>query len=172
MRKLRAWIVGIAMAFAVPLASAAENETDLLKQAQKLFRPLNPDMATPQAPITKERADLGRMLFFDPRITIDAKLSCSSCHQPARYGTDGLAKSMGVRQRPHPRNALPCSMPGSTSSFIGAATAKTSKTRWRKPLLRRSPPAIRTRKLLSTGSDKSPATPRSSKRRSLTIHGR
>jgi cytochrome c peroxidase len=52
-----------------------------------------------------DAVDLGRMLFFDPRLTIDANASCSTCHQPARYGTDGLAKAMGVKQRPHSRNA-------------------------------------------------------------------
>jgi len=45
------------------------------------------------------------MLFFDPRFTIDANMSCATCHQPALYGTDGLPRSIGVRQRPHPRNA-------------------------------------------------------------------
>jgi cytochrome c peroxidase len=32
-------------------------------------------------------------------------MSCSTCHQPGLYGTDGLATSIGVQQRPHPRNA-------------------------------------------------------------------
>jgi cytochrome c peroxidase len=32
-------------------------------------------------------------------------MSCSSCHQPAFYGTDPRPKSLGVQQRPHPRNA-------------------------------------------------------------------
>jgi cytochrome c peroxidase len=45
------------------------------------------------------------MLFFDPRFTIDANMSCATCHQPGLYGTDGLPRSIGVRQRPHPRNA-------------------------------------------------------------------
>jgi cytochrome c peroxidase len=62
-------------------------------------------MAMPGAPITPERVGLGRLLFFDPRLTIDADVSCATCHQPARHGTDGLSKSIGVRQRPHPRNA-------------------------------------------------------------------
>jgi cytochrome c peroxidase len=31
-------------------------------------------------------------------------MSCSSCHQPAFYGTDALPKGIGVKQRPHPRN--------------------------------------------------------------------
>src|SRR5260370_6980902 len=29
----------------------------------------------------------------------------AACHLPGLYGMDGLAKSIGVRQRPHPRNA-------------------------------------------------------------------
>src|SRR5262249_46412609 len=62
-------------------------------------------MATLDAPIEPERVGLGRLLFFDPRRRVDADLICSSCHQPARYGTDGLSKSIGVKQRPHPRNA-------------------------------------------------------------------
>jgi cytochrome c peroxidase len=32
-------------------------------------------------------------------------MSCTTCHQPGLYGTDGLATSIGVQQRPHPRNA-------------------------------------------------------------------
>src|SRR5262249_35155366 len=96
---------GIALLVVIAPATAAETETERLKQAQELFQPLPRDMAMPDAPITLEQVDLGRMLFFDPRLTVDADLSCSSCHQPARYGTDGLPKSIGVRQRPHPRHA-------------------------------------------------------------------
>jgi cytochrome c peroxidase len=48
--------------------------------------------------------ELGRMLFFDPRLTIDGNMSCSSCHQPAFYGTDALPRGIGVKQRPHPHN--------------------------------------------------------------------
>lgn len=89
----------------VPLTAAAGDDAALLREAKEIFAPLPKDMGTPEAPIISERVDLGRMLFFDPRLTIDANASCSTCHQPARYGTDGLAKAMGVKQRPHPRNA-------------------------------------------------------------------
>ena len=87
------------------VTTQAEDETDLLKRAQELFQPLPRDMATAEFPITGERADLGRRLFFDPRLTVDGSMSCASCHQPALYGTDALPTSIGVRQRPHPRNA-------------------------------------------------------------------
>ena len=85
-------------------ATAAQSDAELLKQARDIFMPLPKDMSTAEAPATKERVELGRMLFFDPRMTIDSSMSCANCHQPAFYGTDALAKPTGVRQRPHPRN--------------------------------------------------------------------
>ena len=98
--------VGGASVLAISLmTTVAEDDADLLKRAQELFEPLPKDMATPEFPITRERADLGRQLFFDPRMTVDANMSCASCHQPALYGTDALPTSIGVKQRPHPRNA-------------------------------------------------------------------
>src|SRR5215469_14143372 len=75
------------------------------------------DMATAEFPITPERVELGRSLFFDPRLTIDASMSCSSCHQPAFYGTDARAKPIGVRQRPHPRH-VPTNLNAGTSFVI------------------------------------------------------
>jgi len=103
--KVHLCFAGIVLLGVVAPAAAAESEAERLKQAQGLFQPLPQDMATPEAPITPQRVDLGRLLFFDPRLTVDADVSCSSCHQPARHGTDGLPKSIGVRQRPHPRHA-------------------------------------------------------------------
>ena len=95
----------VATVFAVAWAAAAADDAGLLKQAREIFKPLPPDMATPTSPITTPRVELGRMLLFDPRFTIDANMSCATCHQPGLYGTDGLPRSIGVRQRPHPRNA-------------------------------------------------------------------
>jgi cytochrome c peroxidase len=97
---------GIATVLAISLATTvAEEDAALLQRAQQLFQPLPKDMAKPVSPITKERVDLGRMLFFDPRLTVDGNMSCASCHQPALYGTDALPTSIGVKQRLHPRNA-------------------------------------------------------------------
>jgi cytochrome c peroxidase len=103
--KLHLCFAGIAILVLVAPATAAETQMERLKRARELFQPLPQDMAMPDAPITPQRVDLGRLLFFDPRLTVDADVSCSSCHQPARHGTDRLSKSIGVRQRPHPRNA-------------------------------------------------------------------
>src|SRR6266436_9456178 len=95
----------ITRSFATLLTAAGADDAGLLKQAQEIFQPLPKDLASAEFPITKESVELGRSLFFDPRLTIDGNMSCSSCHQPAFYGTDARPKSIGVQQRPHPRNA-------------------------------------------------------------------
>lgn len=95
------------LAFLTASSSSAAPADDqaLLKQAQTLFKPLPGDAATAEFPITPERVALGRMLFFDPRISLDGTVSCSKCHQPGLYGTDGLSKPIGVKDRQNPRNA-------------------------------------------------------------------
>lgn len=87
------------------LRAAPDDDQALLKQAQALFKPLPKDMATSEFPITRERARLGRRLFFDPRVSLDGTVSCAKCHQPALYGTDALPKPIGVKDRANPRNA-------------------------------------------------------------------
>jgi cytochrome c peroxidase len=98
-------------------AGAAQPDPELLRRARELFQPLPKDMATAEFPVTKERVQLGRMLFFDPRMTVDANMSCASCHQPAFYGTDALAKPTGVRGRRHPRHT-PTVLNAGTSFII------------------------------------------------------
>lgn len=84
---------------------AADSGADLLKQAQGLFKPLPNDVATAEFPITPDRVALGQKLFFDPRVSVDGTASCARCHQPALYGTDGLAKARGAHDKENPRNS-------------------------------------------------------------------
>jgi len=117
MAKVPLYAAGITATFAILLIAAAAEDAALLKQAQGIFPPLPKDMATAEFPITRERVELGRSLFFDPRLTIDSSMSCSSCHQPAFYGTDALPKPTGVKQRPHPRH-VPTNLNAGTSFVI------------------------------------------------------
>jgi cytochrome c peroxidase len=97
-------LIGLAAMLGHPRASAAD-KNELLNQARELFQPLPRDMATPEFPVSRERVSLGRLLFFDPRFSVDGNVGCFTCHQPALYGTDGRSRSIGVRGRPHPRHA-------------------------------------------------------------------
>ncbi|MCE3288446.1 MAG: putative di-heme cytochrome c peroxidase [Caulobacter sp.] len=46
-------------------------------------------------PITQAKADLGKALFFDPRLSGSGAISCASCHNPSLGWEDGLAKGVG-----------------------------------------------------------------------------
>lgn len=41
-------------------------------------------------------AQLGERLFFDARLSANGEVSCATCHQPARYYTDGRARAQGL----------------------------------------------------------------------------
>ncbi len=45
--------------------------------------------------LDEDRVELGRLLFFDTRLSGDASMSCATCHQPDRTWTDGEALSKG-----------------------------------------------------------------------------
>lgn len=43
-----------------------------------------------------DAAKLGHHLFFDKRLSANEEVSCSSCHQPEKYFTDGLKTSVAI----------------------------------------------------------------------------
>ena len=97
--------VASSIALSVASPAIAADDAALLKEALQIFRPLPKYANGPGTPLVEDQVALGRLLFFDPRITADSDVSCATCHQPALYGTDGRPTSIGVKQRPHPRNA-------------------------------------------------------------------
>ena len=46
-------------------------------------------------PITNEKTELGKMLFFDPILSANNKISCATCHSPIKGFADGLDRSNG-----------------------------------------------------------------------------
>ena len=46
---------------------------------------------------TAERVTLGKMLFFDPRLSGDGNMSCASCHNPLFGWSDGLPTAKGFK---------------------------------------------------------------------------
>jgi cytochrome c peroxidase len=60
-----------------------------------------------QGPPTQALIDLGRHLFFDPRLVENEQQSCASCHKPYLAYSDGLALSVQAHKRwqPAKRNA-------------------------------------------------------------------
>ena len=94
----------IASVVVVSSVSADDGEGERLARAQAMFKPLPASAETADRPLTPERVELGRMLFFETRVSTDGKQSCAECHQPMYYGTDALPVSVGNGGRILPRN--------------------------------------------------------------------
>jgi cytochrome c peroxidase len=54
-------------------------------------------------PMTKEKVELGRHLFYDKRLSENQTQACASCHQQAKAFTDGKAQGVGSTGEVHPR---------------------------------------------------------------------
>ena len=57
-------------------------------------------------PISEEKVQLGRRLFYDTRLSANGSYSCASCHQQARAFTDGRAQAVGSTGQTHTRSSL------------------------------------------------------------------
>ena len=57
-------------------------------------------------PTTQQGVYLGRMLFYEPKLSANNALSCGSCHEQKRAFTDGKTFSEGVDHVPTPRNSM------------------------------------------------------------------
>jgi cytochrome c peroxidase len=65
-----------------------------------------PDPRVPDAnPVTPEKAELGRFLFYDPRLSGNQTQSCGSCHLQHLAFTDGETVAVGSTGMRHPRNS-------------------------------------------------------------------
>ncbi len=88
--KLRTLAASLLIA-GLPLAWAAANE------------PVAP--IQPPKNINKGMAELGKKLYFDPRLSKSGFLSCNSCHNLSMGGTDNLPTSIGHNWQQGPINA-------------------------------------------------------------------
>jgi cytochrome c peroxidase len=96
-------VMGLVSVFA---ASSFASDSDLLKQARMYFKPL-PDKPTSPAynPTTPEKVELGKKLYFDPRLSLSGVISCNTCHNLSTFGVDGVETSLGHKFFTGGRNA-------------------------------------------------------------------
>lgn len=69
------------------------------------FKALPADMASEQNPSTDEKVALGRMLYFDTRLSKNHDISCNSCHALDKGGVDGEQFSKGHKGQLGGRNS-------------------------------------------------------------------
>jgi cytochrome c peroxidase len=56
-------------------------------------------------PYSAQKAYLGRLLYFDTRLSADGTVSCGTCHKPELAFTDGAAVSIGIKGQKGTRNS-------------------------------------------------------------------
>ena len=87
-------------------AAAATAQDDLMERARKSFKPVpSSPPALEGNPATPEKVELGKMLFFDPRLSSSWLISCNTCHNLALGGVDLLETSIGHGWAQGPRNS-------------------------------------------------------------------
>ncbi len=81
-------------------------DDQLLKQAQSVFQPI-PLKPPPIKDVaaTPSMVELGKALFFDPRLSQSHNISCNTCHQVGLGGVDMLSTSIGHKWQRGGRNA-------------------------------------------------------------------
>jgi len=95
-------LVGLALAAGPP----ARGSDDVQKKAQAKFKPIPPRAPeSKQNPSSPSKVELGRMLYFDPRLSASQLISCNTCHNLSLGGADLQETSTGHGWQKGPRNA-------------------------------------------------------------------
>ncbi len=76
-------------------------------------------------PYSKEKAQLGKLLFFDPRLSASKQISCANCHEPQLGFGDGKSLANGHGRRVGKRNAMTLYNVAFYNSFMWDGRAQT-----------------------------------------------
>ncbi len=99
MKRSRRMAVAVGTAL-VPLTlagAALADDAELRALAKENFEiiPMQAPQLGDANVMSRERVELGKMLFFDPRMSRSGLFSCQSCHNVGIGGVDGLETSIG-----------------------------------------------------------------------------
>lgn len=85
--------------------NGVDRKPTLLTQFQAPFYYGSFDMPKTN-PLTEEGVELGRMLFYEPRLSADNNISCGTCHQQKKAFTDGRPFAIGINGKPTPKSSM------------------------------------------------------------------
>ena len=96
----------MAASVAVLAMAGSGQAQDLRASALEVFKPLPSTVpALNDNVVTPEKIELGKALFFDPRMSASGVFSCNSCHNVGTGGDDNLETSIGHGWQKGPRNS-------------------------------------------------------------------
>lgn len=84
----------------------APTDDPLIEQARAAFSPIPLEpQPLPNNPMTPAMVELGKMLYFEPRLSASWLISCNTCHNLALGGVDLMETSIGHGWQKGPRNS-------------------------------------------------------------------
>ncbi len=89
----------------VATVSADATAVALATRVAGIFDPLPTSAPNPENPGSASKVDLGRMLYYDARLSKNHDIACNSCHLLDAYGVDGEKTSPGHRGQRGGRNS-------------------------------------------------------------------
>ena len=120
----------------IVLCAPLLNAQDLLTKAKEKFKPIpvHPP-ALENNPITPEKIELGKMLYFDPRLSKSALISCNTCHNVGLGGSDFQPTGTGHAWQHGTRNDITSFNAVFNTSQFWDGRAKTLAEQAKGPLL-------------------------------------
>ena len=82
-----------------------KEEVEITSAILNAFAPLPQEVLPSDYELSEELITLGRMLYYEKRLSINQQVSCNSCHLLDKFGVDGLPNSIGHNGARGDRNA-------------------------------------------------------------------
>ncbi len=124
---MRPFVLGLASVAIAAFAACSGSEAQAPEPAKTWEWDLPKSWPRPKVPadnpMSVDKVELGRHLFYDERLSGNGTQSCASCHRQELAFTDGLAQGVGSTGEVHPRGAM---------SLVNVAYASTLT--WANPL--------------------------------------
>ncbi len=105
----------ITLSLIATLTMGVSASSGLMEKAKKAgLQPIPEDKTAlfkltdnPKNPVTDKKVELGKKLYFDPRLSKSGLVSCNTCHNLATGGVDGVGPATGHmwRHNPHHLNS-------------------------------------------------------------------
>ena len=98
-------LIAVVLVSVTYLVSAPQGKVQVNAEALQMFAPLPALMNSPENTATDAKVTLGRVLYYDARLSANQKISCNTCHPLDAYGAESKSVSTGFKHQQGKRNA-------------------------------------------------------------------
>ncbi|WP_353153063.1 cytochrome-c peroxidase [Pollutimonas bauzanensis] len=96
----------VALTIGASTAIAQPTSAELREMANRLFQPIpEAEVVIKDRKLSSDKIELGKWLFFEPRLSKSNIISCNTCHSIGTGGADNIPTSIGHGWQHGPRNS-------------------------------------------------------------------